>query len=367
MLKPRKVVMITNIPAPYRVPVYSQLSTSSQFEFSVLFCAEKEPNRQWTLPALSFPHAFLRERCSIRKDRYVHTNPDVLRHLWRLRPSVVITTGFNPTHLLAFSYAMLTSAVHIPWTDGTIQSEKSLGRSHRLVRQIVYARSRAFVGASHGSAKLYRKYGVPERAIFRSNLAVDNVRFTPLGDGHRDFDLMFCGQLIARKLPNFAMEVAQRASDLLGRKVTILFVGTGPMERELVNQAKAANGARSVFFGHASQDQLPGLYARCKVFLFPTMDDPWGVVANEACASGLPVLISPAAGAAGELVEHGVNGEVLPLQTDAWAKAAVALLSDQERWRQLSEAALRRAHDFTFDAAARGVADAIDFGLARAA
>ena len=57
-----------------------------------------------------------------------------------------------------------------------------------------------------------------------------------------------------------------------------------------------------MFHGFAAQRELPDLYRSAKVFLFPTLADVWGVVANEACAAGLPVIVSPHAGVAGELV-----------------------------------------------------------------
>ena len=359
----RKVVLVTNIPAPYRVPVFNRLSLSPDFAFTIIFCALREPNREWALPTLYCPHRVLRGRVHVRGDRYVHNNPDVVRHLGQLRPDVVITTGFNPTHLFAFAYAKLSGAVHVAMTDGTFESEKSLGEIHRLVRRFVYARSGAFIGASRGSTRLYLDYGVPERTIFQSPLAVDNAKFAQSANGGRDFDLMFCGQLIARKLPLFALDVAERTSVVLGRSVTVLVVGAGPMQEEVVLRSKSVRGIRITVFGQAPQEQLPALYSRCKVLLFPTLQDPWGVVANEASAAGLPVLISPAAGAAGELVLHGVSGEILPLDPDAWATAAAALLSDQEKWNQFSEAAKRQAQRFTFEAASRGITDAIAFAI----
>jgi glycosyltransferase involved in cell wall biosynthesis len=362
-IRRQKVVTVTNIPAPYRVPVFNRLALSPDFEFTVVFCAEREPNRQWELPVLSCPHRFLKERLQIRSGRYVHNNPDVLGHLRQLRPDIVITTGFNPTHLFAFAYAMLTGSIHIAMTDGTLESEESLGRIHRLARRFVYSRTSAFIGASQGSRELYLHYGARPRAIFQSHLAADNARFAQVVNGERDFDLMFCGQLIPRKLPLFALEVAQRTSALLERSVTLLVVGTGPMQEEVVARAANFRGVKIEFAGHVSQERLPALYARSKVFLFPTLEDPWGVVANEACTAGLPVLISPAAGAADELVIPGVSGEVLPLDEDLWARSAAALLRDKDRWNQFSGAARRRAAGFTFETASRGIADAILFAL----
>ena len=67
--------------------------------------------------------------------------------------------------------------------------------------------------------------------------------------------------------------------------------------------------ASTVFFpGFRQIDELPRFYAHAGCFVHPAMEEPWGLVINEAMACGLPVLSSRNVGAAEELVENGVNG-----------------------------------------------------------
>lgn len=65
----------------------------------------------------------------------------------------------------------------------------------------------------------------------------------------------------------------------------------------------------AVYFpGFRQIDELPRFYAHAGCFIHPAMEEPWGLVINEAMACGLPVLSSNNVGAAEELVEDGVNG-----------------------------------------------------------
>ena len=112
------------------------------------------------------------------------------------------------------------------------------------------------------------------------------------------------------------------------------------------------------FEGFASQQALPGLYQSAKIFLFPSHADVWGVVANEACASGLPVLVSPHAGVAGELVVNGQNGYVRELDASVWADCAVDLLRNVSQWQAFSQRSLERVRRYNFDSAATGIVDA---------
>ena len=358
--RPSRVVIVTNIPAPYRLPMYELLGLVPGLELKLIFCSGREPDREWDLRRLNVSHEFLRERVFSWRGRYIHTNPDVWAHLRAFAPDVVITTGFNPTHLIAFAYARRNGASHIAMTDGTADSESRLGALHRGLRRIVYRRSQAFIGASDGSFALYRQYGLPNAAMYKSHLCADNAAYisTPT---QRDVDFLYCGRFVSGKLPLFAIEVAEQSARRLGRRVTMLLVGSGELDARMRQSVdRAARWIDARFTGFARQSELPGHYARCKVLLFPTVGDTWGVVANEACAAAVPVIVSPEAGVAHELVRHGENGYVFPLEVALWADAAAALLFDDAMWQRMSMRSREIVQPYHFANAAAGVAAAVD-------
>jgi len=355
-----RVALVTNIPAPYRLPIFDLLATEPGIELKLFFCSQREPDREWDLLPLGAPHVFLRERVLAWRGRFIHANPEVWSRLREFQPEVVITTGFNPTHLLAFAYARLHGARHVAMTDGTAASEAKLTFVHRWIRRRVYRRTDAFVGASEGSFALYGQYGVPKASMFQSHLCADNAAFAALAHTPRDVDFIFCGRFVAGKLPLFAIEVARATAQRLRRSVTLLMVGSGELESTMRIQADlVSEHVHTHFAGFATQAALPGLYARAKVLLFPSLDDTWGVVANEACAAGLAVIVSPHAGVAGELVRDGVNGRVLPLDTDLWANAAATLLDDPRAWQQMSHRSRQLVQPYTHVNAALGLANAV--------
>ncbi len=100
-----KVALVTNIPAPYRVPVYNRLARDGRINFTVIFCAKREPDRHWDLEQFEFKSVVLNQSFITRAGRYIHNNIDVMGQLKAIDPAVVITDGFNPTHLYAFLYA----------------------------------------------------------------------------------------------------------------------------------------------------------------------------------------------------------------------------------------------------------------------
>ncbi len=353
-----RIALVTNTPPPYRVPIFNRLARWPGVDFHAVFCSAREPNRDWDLPPMQFERHWLRERFATVHGRYIHHNPDVMPLLMRLRPDVVVTDGFNPTHLYAFLVARLRRWPHVAMTDGSWESERALSLAHRLVRRVVFRGSAAFIAASEGGQRLYRSYGIaPERCFF-SWLCIDNDAFTPRAAAPRPVDFLFCGRMEPAKDPLFALAVARECARRLQRRTRLDYVGSGSLDAAVRQAAADCTEVDVRFHGFATQQALPALYQSARLFLFPTHMDVWGIVANEACAAGVPVLVSPHAGVAGELVVDGRNGYVRDLRVAPWADCAVPLLNDEARWQAFSNDARLRVRRYDFDSAAQGIVDA---------
>lgn len=119
------------------------------------------------------------------------------------------------------------------------------------------------------------------------------------------------------------------------------------------------SGATVYFPGFQQIDALPAYYARAAAFFHPATSEPWGLVINEAMASGLPILASQNGGAAETLVVPGENGILFdPSDVDEMA-AAIRKFSrmppeDQRRWGRRSRELLEeRAPTSAFGTALR--------------
>ncbi|WP_428425507.1 glycosyltransferase family 4 protein [Methylibium sp.] len=356
--KRTRVAIVINCPAPYRNPVFEVMARDPAIELHVIFCSALEPIRQWDIASSEFSHEYLTEHFTMLHDKVVHINPDVWSALRRFKPDVVITTGFNPTYLFAYLYCRLHKIHHVPWTDGTAISETTLTRVHKWLRRHIYPRSSTFVGASNGSTELYRLYGIPEELIFKARLCANNEIFFAAPPVEKQYDFIFSGRFAEVKNPLFALEVVSAVSRRLGRRASIAFIGAGALEAEMRSTA-AAKDVDAHFLGFARQADLPTRYAAAKILLFPTLWDPWGIVANEACAARVPVMVTPVAGVAGELIMDQINGYVLPLDVTAWAEAATHLLQDAALYERFAAAARQEIAAYTYDSAAGEILRAI--------
>lgn len=355
-----KVAIVTNIPAPYRLKVFALLAVMPGIHLRVFYCSGREPDRAWDLAPEQYESVYLKERYFSLKDRVVHFNPDVWGRLSAFKPDVVVTTGFNPSHLIAFLYARCHRIRHVAMTDGTDVSEAKLGGLHRWVRRRVFQRTQAFVGASNGAYKLFEQYGVSRHRMFKSHLCANNEAFAGHHAIAKRFDFIYCGRFVGIKNPLFALRVAQQCAVRLGRTVHIALVGSGEMEPDMRALADTMSPqVQATFVGFAKQDELPQWYGASKILLFPTSWDPWGVVANEACAAGVPVLVTPVAGVADEIIKDQINGYVLPLDESLWVEHACRLLSDPILHAQMAKHCEEAVVDYTYANAAKGIAEAV--------
>ena len=89
----------------------------------------------------------------------------------------------------------------------------------------------------------------------------------------------------------------------------IVLLGDGPLRADLCSLIADLSLQDSVLMpGFKQYDELPAWYARASAFVHASTSEQWGLVVNEACAAGLPVLVSNRCGCAPELVQEGVNG-----------------------------------------------------------
>ena len=118
----------------------------------------------------------------------------------------------------------------------------------------------------------------------------------------------------------------------------LVMIGDGPDRHAAEHEARQLGVEKDVrFLGKI--DSVAPLLAIADLFLLPTNMESFGLSALEALASGAPV-IGAKVGGLPEVVKDGETGVLCGVgDVDGMANAAITILSDDKRWRQMSEAA----------------------------
>ncbi|NOY61679.1 MAG: glycosyltransferase family 4 protein, partial [Gammaproteobacteria bacterium] len=189
---------------------------------------------------------------------------------------------------------------------------------------------------------------------FKNNLTLNERRY----------HIMFSGAFHNIKMPLFFAEIAKKlALEIPDLKVLIL--GNGKLKKDFLNKLDHYE-INYDYPGYVKQESLPGYYALAKLFLFPTKLDAWGLVANEALASGTPVITTPHAGIINDLLIDGKNGFILPADIDLWCSKILRLLNKEDQWNQFSQNAVESVKSFNFDDAADGIISACEYATRKA-
>lgn len=358
-----KCVFVTNIPAPYREKVHEYVALNSKIDYEVLYCSDLESNRDWQFSKGLYDYSYLTSRSITFRGRDIYLFSNIWSQLQKMQPDVVVLAGFSLPMLVSYFWCLLYQKKIISFTDAHLKFERRLTCLHKTMRKIFYRLSDACIGASNKSLDLFRYYGVRDRKLFKSQLCANNEMYFKAYRKflEREFDIILCGRICEEKLTSFSLSVLSELKKLKP-DIRVLVVGDGPLRENLLEQLKN-NAIQYEYAGFVGQDALPHLYSNAKLFLFPSVNDAWGVVANEACAAGTPVITCEAVGAAGELLLDSVNSFILPLNKTIWAQKALEIISDTTKWDDLSSACILQVSEYSYMNAGKGLVDAVEFSL----
>jgi glycosyltransferase involved in cell wall biosynthesis len=391
---PPVVAIVTEIPTPYRAPLYDRLASRGVIAPHVLYLVEREVSRTTlAVDCAGHRHEHLRGGgLSLRTRHGPFTwkwTRGLARRLDALAPDAVLVSGWaHPAMHVASRWAAARGVPTLVTSESHPRAHRSALRTwlrDRVARPLVTGAS-AWLPVSTRAQTLLERLGADRTRCFVVPNAPDVARFAAaradlearaalraeLGAGDEPVTL-FVGRLIPAKGLDVLLEAAARL-----RPTPLTWIaGGGPAAARLAGKARAL-GERVRFLGEQPYARVVRLCAAADVIVLASIHEPYGVALHEGMAAGCAALASDAVGAAGDLVEEGVSGHVVPSSdAPALAEAWADLVGDRERLAARGRAAAARAeaHGQLFAAmqveravaAARAAKGAIPFRAAPAA
>jgi glycosyltransferase involved in cell wall biosynthesis len=154
----------------------------------------------------------------------------------------------------------------------------------------------------------YEKFIDKNSIVFYGYNCIDNDLFRYKEKRSIDFTTVIC---VARLVPIKNIDYLLRAWKLIEKRrpnYRLVIIGDGP-EFVNLNELTLNMGLKTiVFLGAVNNSDIPTYFYNSSAFVLPSLSESWGLVVNEAMASGLPLLISNKINAANTLLKEGVNG-----------------------------------------------------------
>ena len=300
----------------------------------------------------------------------------------QLAPAVLAIPGWShPAALCGLAWSLRNSR------SAVLMSESTAGDGPRrlwrewIKRRLVRLFAAALVGGDPQAAYV-RALGMSTEGIFPGYDAVDNAFFehgaaTSRAEAERvrgELDLppvyfLASSRLIAKK--NLfrlldAYTLYRRRAGLDYWRLVLL--GDGELRPSIESRIAKLDLLQDVRLpGFKQYDELPAYYGLASAFVHASTTEQWGLVVNEAMASGLPVLVSNRCGCAPDLVRAGVNGftfEPCDVEGLAGLMQRVAAMSDEQR-RAMGRASQTIVADWGPERFADGFMQAVQFALNR--
>ena len=187
-----------------------------------------------------------------------------------------------------------------------------------------------------------RHLGFKQHEIISGLYTCDDPFFTGPQTPPRD-SFLFTGRLVDVKGVDVLAAAYRSYRESAEDPWPLVIAGIGPMDEEL----KAIDGVE--LLGFVSPQDLPGVMASSGCLLLPSRFEPWGVVVQEAAASGQAVICTSTCGAASRLVLDGYNGRVVtPGRADELAAAMTwVATADPARREAMSVRSSELARQYT--------------------
>lgn len=378
-----RLLIITEIIAPYRIPVFNALAQRDEVDLQVVFLSENDPTlRDWMVykNEIRFPYRVLPHyrrrfgKLHILLNRAVHSTLD------EIEPDVIVCGGYYyPAAWSAAYWAKRRSVPFLLWTESTALDRRGSYFPIEFLKKHFVNLCDAFIVPGRSSLDYLKQLGVSEPQIIAARNAVDNNFFSSAAQA---FDLndpeiraryklparyfLFVGRLVKEKGIFDLLEAYVQLNHDVRTNIGLVFVGDGSDARELQNKASRVEPGEIRFPGFVHREELPKIYARAEALIFPTHTDPWGLVVNEAMACGLPIIATSVAGCTSDLVQDSWNGFVVPPSDPrSLAEAMEKLANNEELRSQMSNRSRERIQNYSPEIWAHGVVSAVEAVLAR--
>jgi len=301
--------------------------------------------------------------------------------LEQANPDVVAVNGWNNFgSLVATDCCVRRGIPMVVMSESARQDEPRTWWKEIIKRRVVGLYSAALVGGQRHVDYLV-ELGMPRDRIFTGYDVVDNAYFrrraeeirSQKSDVRKQYGLpenyfLASARFIEKKnLPTLIRAYAayRQKSEASGNPPwELVLLGDGPLREALNSQLSTLNLHRHVRLpGFKQYDELPVYYALAKAFIHSSTTEQWGLVVNEAIASGLPVIVSNRCGCVPELVQgNGFSFEPTDEHELGSRLLQMASLSDDER-RRLGDASYTIAANFAPKRFGEGMEQAAQLAL----
>ncbi len=337
-----KALIVTNIPNPYRIPLFNELHdrlSEKNVQLKISFGGKTYSRRKFILneTEMKFDFEILSSRSFHfgNNEKTFFTYTGLMKLIKQYQPDVIVTNGFSIATTKIWLLSFFKKINYVIWTGSVRKEGLNDSWLRKMQRRLLMSKCSGYV--VYGSkakeylleegineSKIFTAINTVDTAFFREETFKEKLKLSPCEKKH----LTFIGYLVPRKKVIKLLEVVRQLT-LVRNDFVIDIIGDGEDRVNLENFVnKNSLNPYVVFHGFRQKNELPLFLAKSCCFLFQTDFDVWGLVLNEAMAAGLPCIASPNASASSDLVKENETGFIVNYDQTEKAIEKISFLLD---------------------------------------
>lgn len=314
----KKVLFITNIPAPYRIDFFNEFG--KEVDLTVIYEAKGASDQgirfNYNLEEIkNFKVIFLDD--GNIKERKI--NWKIIKYLKKNVYDEVFVTNYSYfTEMIAIIFLKLKHIQYYMETDGGIIKNENIIK--RLYKKFLVSGAKGYFSPSKKTDEYLEYYGAKKEKIYRypfTSLRESDILEKTLNKEEKRVykdklgvkeDIVILG--VGRFIYSKGWDLLLHAAVNLDKNIGIYIVG-GKTTIEYQSIKENLNLTNVYFVEFKNKKELNEYYKAADVFVLPTRGDVWGLVINEALSCGLPTITTDACIAGLELIKDGYNGYLI--------------------------------------------------------
>lgn len=345
-----RVALLINFIPPYRLPLYEELVKKLD-ALQVFISTKMEADRDWQTEwgkldvivqkTITFTQKY-KHPVGFQNQAFIHIPISTFFDLDKFKPEVMISCEMGVRTLSALIYKWFHPGCKlIEWATLSEHTEKSRGAFRNFLRKIILKNVDAVMVNGASGQRYIESFGVASQKIFKVPCTTDIKPFLniPLRTYNHTKKILYVGHLTELKgILGFLRSFAKWMQKHPEENVEFMVCGQGPLKDQITNLELPAN-LKLTLLGSVPYSQIPNIFSQAEIFAFPTLSDEWGVVVNEAMASGLPVLGSLYSQSVEELVEDNRTGWIFSPDDPISVESAISnmMSTPPERLKEFGE------------------------------
>jgi len=309
--KPINVFFIVEKVGPYHNSRFNQISQNKELQINVI---ETKPNSKkylWDEEIKNNYQIYKIKNDANKNINYGSLTQQLNQYLFNKKPEIIFVTGwYEKSHHYIFFKSFFSKIPLILISDSRIKDHKRIFYKEFIKKLLLRGISASLVAGTESKEYLLR-LNFQKENIFMPCDVVDNNFF--LSSNYKNNietkNYFLCIARFVKKKNHIKLLEGFVNYKKNKGKFDLVLIGDGPEKESILNFISTSNFSSSIYVKSWKQIyELPSYYKNSKALILASSSDQWGLVVNEALASGVPCIVSKNCGCYVDLIKNANTG-----------------------------------------------------------